>query len=236
MAAALVTGGALRLGRAIATGLARQGFDIALHYNRSTNAADETVAAIKKLGVQCTGFSCDFNKLSCLPDFLKTVKTTHEDLELLINSASLFLPENIENTPDDILVKTMNINLMTPFVLMREFKKRVSKGQIINITDQRILRHGHSYSAYAVSKAALSHLTVLGAVEFGPEVRVNAIAPGLILPDVNKNDVEFFKKRAKSIPLRKNGSTDAILLGVEYLLKNDFVTGETLFIDGGESK
>ena len=124
---------------------------------------------------------------------------------------------------------------MAPFILMREYKKKVNSGLIINILDERILRKVSTFGAYSVSKYALAHLTELSAVDWGETVRVNGIAPGLILPPAGSSD-EYLVKNASNIPTKTHGSISDILRGLDYLLDSPFVNGEILFIDGGESK
>ena len=156
-------------------------------------------------------------------------------IDLLVNSAANFIQKNIEKTSDLELLDTININLMAPFILMREFKNKVNKGLIINILDERILRRVSTFSAYSISKSALAHLTELSAVSWGETIRVNGIAPGLILPPSGSGH-DYLIKKAPNIPTKTHGITSDILRGLDYLLDSSFVNGEILFIDGGESK
>ena len=124
---------------------------------------------------------------------------------------------------------------MAPFILMREFKKKIDSGLIINILDQRILKRISTFGAYSVSKSALAHLTELSAVSWGETVRVNGIAPGLILPPSGNSD-EYLISHRENIPTKTHGNTSDVLRGLDYLLDSPFVNGEIIFIDGGESK
>lgn len=235
MPAAIVTGGAVRLGREIALHLARAGFDIALHYNFSRPAAEQTLKELKDLGVQSRAYAYDFTNLDLIPKLIAKINKDFKEVALLVNSAAIFPKGSIEETSTKELSKTIQINLMAPFILMREYKRIIRRGQIINILDQCIAKSLASHSAYSLSKSALARLTTLGAVEFGKKIRVNGIALGLILP-FSKKDEDFFKKEKRRIPLKKTGNIEALLKGIEYLLLNSFVTGEILYIDGGESK
>lgn len=235
MGTAIVTGGAIRLGRAMAFHLAKRGFNIALHYHSSSDEALEIIDAINASGVVCKGYRCDLSDTDEVSGLVEMALKDFDDISLLINSAAIFQKATIEETTEEILENTIRINLIAPFILMRDFKVRIGSGQIINILDQRIARHLPSFAAYSVSKVALAHLTELAAVEFGDKVRVNGIAPGLILPPHGR-DENYLKKQAESIPLKRAGSIDAVLKGLDYLLDNSFVHGEILFIDGGESK
>jgi NAD(P)-dependent dehydrogenase (short-subunit alcohol dehydrogenase family) len=177
----------------------------------------------------------DFTNFGSIPLLMDQVLVDFNSIDLLVNSAANFIQKNLEKTSDIELLDTININLMAPFILMREFKNKVNKGLIINILDERILRRVSTFSAYSISKSALSHLTELSAVSWGETIRVNGIAPGLILPPSGSGH-DYLIKKAPNIPTKTHGSTSDILRGLDYLLDSPFVNGEILFIDGGESK
>ena len=235
MPTALVTGGAVRLGRAIVLHLAGRGYDIALHYATSNESAGETAQEARELGVRCETYCADFTSLNEISLLMGRVLGAFSSLDILVNSAANFIQQNLEETSDRGLLDTININLVAPFTLMREFKRRVTSGLIINILDERVLRRVSSFGAYSVSKSALAHLTELSAVEWGETVRVNAIAPGLILPPAGSSN-EYLTKSAPNIPTKTHGYISDILRGFDYLIDSPFVNGEILFIDGGQSK
>ena len=157
-----------------------------------------------------------------------------DDVELLVNSAANFIQENVEQTQLKTLVDTFSLNLMAPYLLMREYKRKVNKGLIINILDERVAKTLPTFAAYSVSKVGLKHLTELAAVEWGKSVRVNGIAPGLILPPQG-GPSDYLEKAAKSVPTGTHGSQEDIIKALDYLMENKFVNGETLFVDGGGS-
>ena len=235
MSSALITGGAVRLGRSFALHLANKGYGIALHYNSSAKAAEQTIAEIVKTGVPCRGYSRDLRNISRAENLIEEVLHDFSDLELLINNAANFILENVEITQSKTLENTLHLNLMAPYLLMRDYKKRVGHGMIINILDQRVLKNLPTFAAYSVSKAGLEHLTKIAAVEWGSSIRVNGIAPGLILPPPWENE-EYLKRRSPQIPVADHGSPKDLVRGLDYLLDSPFVNGEILFIDGGESK
>lgn len=235
MPTAIITGGAVRLGRAIALHLAKKGYDIALHHNASAKGAKETVTEIRSSGVRCEPFPCDFTDLSAVENLIGQVMAVFPDTELLINGAANFIQQDIEHTSAKTLQDTLRINLMTPFLLMRDYKNRIDRGMIVNILDERILRNVPTFAAYSVAKSGLSHLTHLAAIEMGATVRVNGIAPGLILPPAGDTE-EYLTRGAKLIPTLTHGNEKDICRGLDYLLESPFVNGETLFIDGGQSK
>tara|TARA_B110000438_G_C15361681_1_gene456607 strand:- start:182 stop:568 length:387 start_codon:yes stop_codon:yes gene_type:complete len=117
---------------------------------------------------------------------------------------------------------------------MREYKKQFNQGMIVNILDERILRNVPTFAAYSTSKVGLAHLTKLAAIEWGTQIRVNGIAPGLILPPTGQ-DESYLKRESKHVPMADHGSPENVLKGLNYLIENTFVNGEILFIDGGES-
>lgn len=234
MPAAIVTGGAVRLGRAFARHLAKNGFDIALHYHASA-AAGEAMAEVRAQGVQCRSYPRDFKNPAEAQNLIEAVTADFPDVTLLVNSAANFVQETVERTTNRTLADTLNINLMAPYILMREYKRRVGRGMIVNILDQRILKHIPTFAAYSVSKAGLAHLTHLAALEWGKSVRVNGIAPGLILPPAGETNA-YLARHAQAIPTGSHGSPRDILKALDYLLDSPFVNGEILFVDGGESK
>ena len=235
MPTVLVTGGAVRLGRAIVLHLAGRGYDIALHYATSKQSAEQTASEVKELGVRCETYCADFTDFKAIHSLINRIMRDFSSLELLVNSAANFIKENLEKTSDRGLLDTINVNLVAPFILMREFKNKLNRGLIINILDERILRRVSTFGAYSVSKSALAHLTELSAVEWGETVRVNAIAPGLILPPAGSSN-EYLTKSAPNTPTKTHGYISDILRGFDYLIDSPFVNGEILFIDGGQSK
>ena len=234
MQTAIVTGGAIRIGRAMALHLARKGFNIALLYHSSGTASEETIAEARSHGIHCQGYAVDLRSLKESELLVDKIVKDFDDLELLINSAANFIQENVEQTQLDTLVDTFNLNLMAPYLLMREYKRKVNKGLIVNILDERVARTLPAFAAYSVSKVGLKHLTELAAVEWGKTIRVNGIAPGLILPPQG-GPPDYLEKAAVQVPTGTHGNLDDLLKALDYLMENNFVNGETLFVDGGES-
>ena len=233
MPTAIITGGAVRIGKALACHLADQGWSLALNYNSSDPA--EVVAHAQKAGVTCKAYPGDLSNTAFAEGLIKQVTEDFNDVQLLINSAANFIQENVEQTSTQTLVDTMALNLMSPYLLMREYKKRVGKGMIVNILDERITKNIPTFAAYSVSKVALEHATKLAAVEWGETVRVNAIAPGLILPPAGHGQ-EYLDKNKKNVPMKTHGNVSDLTRALDYLIASPFVNGETLFVDGGSSK
>ena len=232
MPTAIITGGAIRIGKAMALHLASKGFNIALHYNQSNPSG--VIEEIKSHGVRCLEYPCDLVKIDEAEQLIFRVIADFHDVELLINSAANFIQENLEETQKETLTDTLHLNLMSPYLLMRDFKRHINKGMIVNILDERVRKHISTFGAYSLSKVGLKHLTELAAVEWGQTVRVNGIAPGLILPPQG-GAPDYFKKAAKKVPTRTHGEIENLLQALDYLMENLFVNGDTLFVDGAES-
>ena len=245
--AAFITGGAVRLGRDISLHLARSGWDIALHYNSSKKAAEKTQDEIRNLGVKCELFNCDFS-LSLLnqANFSELIGTIYKNfprLSLLVNNASIYESATLAKTSLKVLEDHFRINFQAPFFLIQSFAKEFmrlkakhdpkTQANIINILDNKISFTQYEYCAYLLSKQALAELNSMAALELAPQIRVNAIAPGVILPK-NSRGEGYLNWRIESIPLQKKGAVTNLLLAFDYILANDFITGQKLSIDGGE--
>ena len=234
MATAIVTGGAIRIGRAMALHLAQKGFNIALLYHSSGEASDNTLKEVLSHKVQCQGYAGDLRNLEEAESFIDKILKDFDDVELLVNSAANFIQENVEQTQLESMVDTLNLNLMSPYLMMREYRRKVNKGLIVNILDERVTKTIPTFAAYSVSKVGLKHLTELAAMEWGKSIRVNGIAPGLILPPQG-GAPDYLEKAAKKIPTGTHGNLEHLTKALDYLMENTFVNGETLFVDGGES-
>ena len=232
----LITGSAKRLGKEMAIHLAKQGWNIAIHFHSSENLA---ISLKKKLSNDFPEskfelFKADLSDSNQVERLIPEVLEKMGKLDLLINNASVFDPGFIGETSPDFLDRQMNINFKTPFVLIRNFAQHVKKGAIINIVDTRISKNKSNYAAYSLSKKALWELTKMAALEFAPGIRVNAIAPGLTLPPEGK-DESYLQKLAENIPMKKPGGVEPILQNLDYIIGNDYLTGQLLFADGGEN-
>ncbi|MFQ5441160.1 MAG: SDR family oxidoreductase [Thermodesulfobacteriota bacterium] len=232
MKTALVTGGAKRIGRAISLGLASMGYDIALHYSATDPA--EIVSEIRENGVQCEPFQCDLSSEKEVLGLMGRVKELLPGLCLLVNNASIFERSTIRDTEAEDFDRHLAVNFKAPYFLSRDFQRCFGKGHIINIIDSKVIKNTSPYAAYLLSKKALKDFTFMAAKEFAPEIRVNAVAPGLILPPAGSNR-DYLEKRAETIPLLKTGKPADIFNAVRFFIENDFITGQILYIDGGES-
>ena len=231
--AALITGGSKRIGRSVALELAGLGYDIALHYNLSYKHAVKTRDEIRKLGVKCEIFKFDLSKAPSAPALIKKVINKFPGLKILVNNASIFEEIRFLDVKEKDFDRDFNINFKTPFFLSQHFAKNISAGMIINMIDARISKIHNAHFVYNLSKKSLHQLTLMMAKELGPKIRVNAICPGPILPAPGDNGKKL-KRIAAKTPLKKVGDTSYINEAVRYLITNNFVTGEVLFVDGGQ--
>jgi len=235
--AALITGGATRLGLAFSKFLAGMNYDIALHYNGSADAASSAKKNIEKLGVSCTLFQADLSS-SDPTELVSEVADRYPNIRILVNSASVYDAASIANTSLKILKKQFAVNIFAPFMLTKAFasicgQNSDSKGQVINILDNKVAFQQFSYAAYLLSKKSLADFTRIAAIEFAPKIRVNAIAPGVILPGDQRTS-DYLAWRIEGIPLKKQGEVEDLLKAMEYIVNSDFITGQILTVDGGE--
>lgn len=240
--AALITGGAKRIGREIAILLASKGYDIAISYNKSKSEATKLATEIKKkFAVNCAIFAADLCKKNAAEKLAQDVIKTFPHLNLLVNNASIFRKSKFLTAPDLELTDNLNIHFISPLILAKKFAenvaaKKIENAQIINLIDKNIARFDTSYFYYLLSKKSLADLTKMLALELAPQIRVNGIAPGFILNPIDEEiGAEKFQNILKKIPLQKKGDVENILQTVEFFLKNEFVTGQILSIDGGAS-
>lgn len=230
MKAALITGGVNRLGRAIGLFLAGKGYHIAIHYQKSDPGT--LVKEIEKFGVQAVPFQADLSNESKMEKLIPAVTKCFPKLEVLVNNASIFEPGDFKEIDLLQLNRFLNINFKTPFILSRDFFKQLKTGNIINLLDAKITHSHHNFSTYLLSKKILMAYTEMAAVEFGPQIRINAIAPGAILPPPGKGE-SYLKERAEEAVLKKTGSKEEIIQAVDFLIKNTFITGQCIYVDGG---
>lgn len=232
---ALVTGSAHRLGKAFALSLARMGYSIALHYRGSADEAEHTVKEIRALGVDCLPIRADLTIPEKIDFLFSLVDEFKMPLKVLVNSAAVMpvgKPQELELKDWDL---ALDLNLRAPFLLAQQAAKRMTDGGlIVNITDIGAQKSWSRYPSYTVSKAGLESLTKMLARAFAPGVRVNAIAPGLVLPSdvVTK---EKWDKLVEKLPLKRAATLDEITSALEFLIKNEYITGQTIAVDGGYS-
>jgi NAD(P)-dependent dehydrogenase (short-subunit alcohol dehydrogenase family) len=233
---ALITGGAKRIGKAIAVHLASKGWNIVIHYNTSesdalklANQLTEDYPNQKFLTVKT-----NLQNISETENLIPTLVSQSGTFELLINNASVFERNSISDTTSDFFDKHFHTNLRAPFILIRDFARFCKSGNIVNLTDTRIHSNQPGFSAYTLSKKALWELTKMAAVEFSPAVKVNSIAPGVTLAPFEEGE-SYLQKLAEKLPMKKPSGIVPVLQCLDFILSNNHMTGQLLYADGGEN-
>lgn len=229
---ALVTGAGKRIGRAVAVRLAGEGASVVVHYGRSEEEAEPTAAAIRAEGGEAWILQADLADPEQPESVFGQAVEMAGPIDVLVNSASIFPPSRLIDFTVEELHRNVQINAMAPLVLGRALAAQGREGAIVNFLDARMVDCDPEHAAYHVSKRMLFTLTRMMALEFAPKVRVNAVAPGLVLPPDGRPPDDF-DGLAHTNPLHKVGSVEGVADAVLYLLQADFVTAQTLFIDGG---
>jgi NAD(P)-dependent dehydrogenase (short-subunit alcohol dehydrogenase family) len=228
---ALVTGAAHRLGKVFALTLARQGFDIVIHYHLSQEAALQTQAEVESVGRRAILSQADLTD----PIQIQSLVSSLKALDVLVNSAAFMPGGKVDALTIENWDTSLDLNLRAPFLLSQECAKKMTEGGlIVNITDVGAQKAWSRYPSYTVSKAALESLTRILARAFAPKIRVNAIAPGFVLQSDIVPDEEW-QRLINRIPLKRPARTDEIASALEFLLKNEYITGQTIVVDGGYS-
>ncbi len=234
-AVALVTGGAHRVGRALTLALAGAGCDVFIHYGRSADAAERTAADARALGVRAATGSLDLADTGALPGLVAAAAEGLGPVRVLVNSASGFADDTIGDVTPEGWAKTHAVTLMAPVFLTQAMAGALpdgTDGAVVNVTDWRTARPYPDHFSYVVAKGGIDAFTRAAAVALAPRVRVNAVALGAILPPPGKGSA-YLKELAGTLPLRRTGSPELVADAMLFLLRNDFVTGEILRIDGG---
>jgi len=228
---ALVTGAAHRLGKVFALTLAQKGFDIVLHYHQSLGDALQTQTEIESLGRRAILVRADLTD----PSQIQALVSGIDPLHVLVNSAAFMPSGKVEALTLENWDTSLDLNLRAPFLLSQECARKMSKGGlIVNITDVGAQKAWSRYPSYTVSKAALESLTKVLARGLAPKIRVNAIAPGFVLQSDIVSEEEW-QRLIQRIPLKRAARPEEIASALEFLLKNEYITGQTIVVDGGYS-
>jgi pteridine reductase len=233
---AIVTGGAVRLGKALALALAEHGARLVIHYGSSAGPAQATVRQIQAMGSDALTVQADLSQPGQTGSIVEHAAAHFGQVDILVNSAAVFEPGNWDDTTEANWDRHFAINLKSPFFLSQAFAVRVGReraGHIVNIADWRGVRPGTGHVAYTLTKAALIAMTKSLAQALAPNIQVNAIAPGLILPPPGQ-DQAYLERWAHKIPAQRVGSPEEIARALIFLLRSDFVTGELIFVTGGQ--
>jgi NAD(P)-dependent dehydrogenase (short-subunit alcohol dehydrogenase family) len=230
----LITGAARRIGAAIATQLASDGWHVIIHCNRNRQSADELCNNLLQKGFKAEVLQADLsNPDACIK--LIQQASQGEGLDALINNASLFVYDEITEFSAQTLQSHMAVNVAAPAILTAEFAKNIrheNQGCVINMLDSKLFGLNPDYFTYTLSKAALQNFGILAAQAYAPKLRVNAIAPGITLPSGGQTQEEFEKSHQRNL-LRKGADTEDIVAAARLILSTSSMTGETIILDGG---
>jgi len=233
---ALVTGGANRVGRAVALALARHGCDLMLHYFHSGEAAVDTATEARASGRQVATFTADLSRVEGVQTLFAAVDRTFGGLDVLVNSAAVFEPVSLLEASEEDWRRTMDLNLRGAAFCLQQAARRMKArggGAIVNISDAAGHRPFRRYPLHSISKAGVEMLTRVAALELAPTIRVNAVVPGPVLKPPGMSD-ERWHNIATRGPQRRPGTPEAVAETVLFLLRNDYITGESLRVDGGD--
>jgi NAD(P)-dependent dehydrogenase (short-subunit alcohol dehydrogenase family) len=232
----LITGAARRIGLAIALDLAGRGFDVAIHYRQSREAAEAAVAAIERLGARAVAIPGDLAKHEDVERLVPACCAALGAPSCLVNNASEFQPDSVGSTTLESWNAHLDINLRAPVFLAQDLVRHLpegSEGNIINIIDQRVWKLTPEFFSYTLSKAGLWTATRTLAQALAPRVRVNAIGPGPVLKSIHQTDADFAAEVMSTL-LKRGPSTEEIAAAVRFILDAPAMTGQMIALDGGQ--
>jgi len=232
----IITGGATRIGAAIAKKLSGTNREILIHFNKSKSKAESLKKELEKKGTKIYLVKGDLSKENDVNKIVKYAKSKLKFFDCLINNASLFENDKIENFTTSSWDKHLKTNLKTPALLSKEFAKNVrgKKNNIINIIDQRVFKLTPFFFSYTISKTGLYTLTKTSAMSLAPNIRVNGIAPGPTIKNQRQSE-KHFKKQYLATPLKRQVEVEEICNAVDFFIKNMSITGQVLAIDSGQN-
>ena len=232
----IITGGSTRIGAAIAKKLSGAGVEIVIHYKSSKSKAEKLKKELEGNGTKVYLVKGDLSKEKDVNKIVKYAKLKLKYFDCLINNASLFENDKIENFTTDSWGKHLRTNLRTPALLSKEFAKNIrgKNNNIINIIDQRVFKLTPYFFSYTISKTGLYTLTKTSAMSLAPNIRVNGIAPGPTIKNQRQSE-KHFKKQYLATPLKRQVDVEQICNAVDFFIKNRSITGQVLAIDSGQN-
>ena len=231
---ALVTGGAVRIGRAIARALADAGAGVVIHYRGSHGAAREARDEIRARGGRAWTLRADLARDAAAEALVgRAARLAGAPVDILVNNAAVFHRDPLSRADGSALRSEFAVNLFAPLLLLRALAAQGRRGVAINLLDRRIEGLDVACGPYVLSKKALAEATRLAARAFAPRVRVNGVAPGAILPPPGRGP-GYLKVRAGPVPLRRQCTPEDVAGAVLFLVRAEAVTGQIVFVDGGQ--
>ena len=233
---ALVTGGSQRIGKMICSAIAKNGWNVVIHFNKSKKKAKDLSDNLRKYNIKTTCIKADLSKEKELKNLFSKAKKNIGPINCLINNVSTFELDSIDNINKKKFNYHMDVNVWAPIFLIKEFKKNLlkkTKGNIINIIDQRVLNLTPFFTTYTLTKSSLWTLTKILAMTLAPEIRVNAIGPGPTYASKRQTE-EKFTKQWKSTLLKRPVNPKEIAEAVLFILNSESLTGHLIPIDSGQ--
>ena len=232
----ILTGGATRIGAAIAEKISGPNKEIIIHFNKSKSKAESLKRKLQNYGTKVYLVKGDFSKEKDVKKFIKLAKSKLKYFDCLINNASLFENDKLENFNANSWEKHLSVNLKAPALLSKEFSKNVKgkNNNIINIIDQRVFKLTPYFFSYTISKTGLFTLTKTSAMSLAPNIRVNGIAPGPTIKNKRQSE-KHFRKQYLATTLKRQVNVQEICNAVDFFIKNSSITGQILAIDSGQS-
>ena len=231
----LVTGAAKRIGRAVAQALSDEGVGVVVPYRSSREEAEALVAELTGGGARAWAVQADLSDPSSAAGLIERASgAARAPVDILINSAGIFAPSGVLDFSADDLAANLRVNAFAPLLLSRALAAQGGTGQIVNFLDARMVENDREHAAYHLSKRMLFTLTRMLALELAPRIRVNAVAPGLILPPPGQ-DEPYLQRMADTVPLKRHGGPRDVVRSVLFLLKSEFITGQVIYVDGGRN-
>ncbi len=236
--AVILTGGARRIGKAMAVALAGRGYDIFLHFHHSEEEARGVADAVRGIGVCCESYQADLTDPSALIEMMTAARSVFPSASLLINNASRFSRSDYITEDMCLFEEHMAIHVKAPYLTTREFARHYHTGLVVNMIDTKISRIPTAYFSYSLSKKSLAELTQLSAYALAPDIRVNGIAPGVILAPAEMSTPAareaYLARRTNELPLKTRGGSACVISALNFFIDNPFVTGQIIYADGGE--
>ena len=236
---ALVTGGAQRVGKAIALALAQAGAEVIITYHSSADQARATVAEIKQSGGRAAAYACNQSEVASIEDLYSALRRDFDHLDILINNAAIMERKPVLEVTLDDWERVLNTNLRGPFFMAQAAARWMIAAQragvIVNIADTAALKSWPGYITHTISKTGVVAMTETLALALAPQIRVNAVAPGPILKPPAWSDERWLRSTEATVPLKRTATLTDLTEAVLTCVRNEFMTGHTLVIDGGRS-
>ncbi len=229
-----MTGASRRIGRAVSLALAQHGVNVAVHYGASRTEAESLAREARSLGVSAECLQADLSNLDRAKALFAEAEAALGPISIVVNNASVFPESSLSEFAPEDLYANVDVHALAPLLIVRALKATGRPGSVLNFLDCMIADYDRKHAAYHLSKRMMYSLTRMMAVEFAPQLRVNAVAPGLILPPEGKDET-YLASLAHTNPLNRHGSAEDVVEAALFLLKSDFATGQVIYVDGGRN-